>query len=274
MPLSFPPAPGSLRQRSADILVRLLRDVITIILLAHAIPAFSAPQSVAITRGPVDKPRIALVFTGHEFAEGADTILNQLSNHQAKASFFLTGSFLTNRGFRPVVARIIYDRHYLGPHSNEHLLYCTWDKEKTTLVKRDQFRADLRANLALIEDRGVARAKVKYFLPPFEHYNPDILRWTSELFLQLINFTPGTRSTADYTGEADKNFVSSQAIFDSILSAEQGDPHGLNGYFLLLHLGSGPARQDKFHVRFGELLGELKAKGYSFVTVDQMLGGQ
>ena len=87
----------------------------------------------------------------------------------------------------------------------------------------------------------------------------------------LINFTPGTRANADYTGEADKNFVSSQAIFDSIVKREREDPHGLNGFILLLHLGSGPGRADKFHARFGELLDYLGGKGYQFVRVDELL---
>ena len=90
--------------------------------------------------------------------------------------------------------------------------------------------------------------------------------------LTLINFTPGTRSNADDTGEADPNFVSSQAIFDSILKQEREDPQGLNGYILLFHLGSGPGRADKFHLRFGELLDTLGSKGYQFVRVDELLG--
>jgi peptidoglycan/xylan/chitin deacetylase (PgdA/CDA1 family) len=89
--------------------------------------------------------------------------------------------------------------------------------------------------------------------------------------LTLINFTPGTRSNADYTGEVDTNFVSSQAIFDSIVQKEREDPHGLNGFILLLHLGSGPGRKDKFHTRFGELLDYLAGKGYEFVRVDELL---
>src|SRR5262245_3311997 len=93
-----------------------------------------------------------------------------------------------------------------------------------------------------------------YFLPAFEHYNRQIADWTRGLDLTLITFTPGTRANADYTGEADANFVSSQAIFESILRREREDPHGLNGFILLLHLGSGPGRADKFHTRFGELL--------------------
>ena len=110
-----------------------------------------------------------------------------------------------------------------------------------------------------------------YFLPAFEHYNRQIVDWAKAQRLPIINFTPGTRSNADYTGEADTNFVSSQVIFDSILKREHEDPHGLNGFILLLHLGSGPGRQDKFHTRFGELLDVLTAKGYQFVRVDELL---
>ena len=86
--------------------------------------------------------------------------------------------------------------------------------------------------------------------------------WAKDLGLTVVNFTPGTRSNADYTGEADKNFVSSKAIFDSIVAKEQQDPNGLNGFILLLHIGSGPGRADKFHARFGELLDYLAGKGY------------
>ena len=89
--------------------------------------------------------------------------------------------------------------------------------------------------------------------------------------MRLINFTPGTRSTADYTGESDKNFVSSKQIFDSIVSKEQQGPNGLNGFLLLLHLGSGPGRVDKFYTRFGQLLDHLAAKHYECVRVDELL---
>lgn len=52
----------------------------------------------------------------------------------------------------------------------------------------------------------------------------------------------------------------------------EGEPHGLNGFILLLHLGSGPGRTDNFHPRLGELLDTLAAKGYQFVRVDELLG--
>jgi peptidoglycan/xylan/chitin deacetylase (PgdA/CDA1 family) len=87
----------------------------------------------------------------------------------------------------------------------------------------------------------------------------------------LVDYTPGTRSNADYTSESEKNFVSSDKIFRSIVEKEREDKHGLNGFILLTHLGSGPERKDKFADRFGELLDYLSDKGYRFVRIDELL---
>ena len=142
-------------------------------------------------RGPRESRRLALVFTGHEFAEGGKTILDELAKRRARASFFLTGDFLANPQFQPLVRRIVDEGHYLGPHSDKHLLYCEWGAGKKTLVSRETFTTDLRANLEKIARFGVDRPR--YFLPPYEHFNADIAGWTAELGLQLVNFTPGTR---------------------------------------------------------------------------------
>ena len=231
----------------------------------------------AIVRGPIVDRRIALIFTGHEFAESGETILNELAMRHFKASFFLTGKFLENQEFTNLVARIGAEGHSLGPHSDQHLLYCSWDSTRKTLVDRHTFRRDLKENMRKINPDSLHQLSpyrqtlLPYFLPPYEHYNREIADWTRELGPTLINFTPGTRSNADYTGEADTNFVSSQAIFDSIVKKEREDPHGLNGFILLLHFGSGPGRKDKFHTRFGELLDYLAGKGYEFVRVDELL---
>lgn len=226
----------------------------------------------AIVRGPRTDRRLALVFTGHEFAEGGDTILDELAKHRAKATFFLTGQFLDNPQFRPVVQRIIAEKHGLGPHSDKHLLYCDWTPVKKTLVSQELFKADLVANLEKIERLGAARPR--YFLPPYEHYNQEIARWSAELGLRLVNFTPGTRANADYTEDKAANFASSRAIFQSIVGREREESHGLSGFLLLLHVGAGPGRTDKFHTRFGALLDELAAKDYHCVRLEELLEGE
>src|SRR5690606_22553880 len=117
---------------------------------------------------------------------------------------------------RKLAKRLVNEGHYLGPHSDTHLLYCPWDGPKKTLVTREQFRHDLDENLKKIEKLGVKRKAIKYWIPPYEHYNEEIVSWSRALGLTLINFSPGTRSTADYTEDDAKNFVSSKVIYDSI----------------------------------------------------------
>lgn len=223
----------------------------------------------AVTRGPQDSRRLSLVFTGHGFGEGGDTILDELKKKNAKGTFFLTGDFLANPQFDRLVRRIVDEGHYLGPHSDKHLLYCEWSADRKTLVSKEAFSNDLRANLDKIAKLGVTPPR--YFMPPYEHFNDDIKRWASELGLTVVDFTRGTRSNADYTDDKAKNYVTSKTIFDSIIQRESADPHGLNGFLLLLHIGVGPARTDKFHTRFGDLMDRLAGKGYEFVRVDTLL---
>lgn len=224
----------------------------------------------AIVRGPVGAKAIALVFTGHEFAEGGDTILRALAVRRVRASFFVTGDFLRRAEFARLVRRIVSDGHYLGPHSDKHLLYCDWT-DKRTLVTREAFRADLDANLREIERFGVDRAGVRFFLPSYEWCNREIVAWAREMNLVTVNLTAGTRSNADYMEDRDPKFVASAEIVSSIVRAEASDPHGLNGFLLLLHIGSGPQRTDKLHMRFDALLDTLAGKGYRFVRVDELL---
>ena len=177
---------------------------------------------------------------------------------------------MDNPEFKPLVERIIDEGHYLGPHSDKHLLYCPWSGPKKTMETREAFNGDLFSN-----SRNMRRLKVRpsylYWLPAYEWYNQEIADWSKARGFTLVNYTPGTRSNADYTEEASTNFVSSKVIYDSIIKKEQEDPHGLNGFLLLMHIGVGPGRADKMHGHLGELLDRLSGKGYEFVRVDELL---
>jgi endoglucanase len=230
-----------------------------------------AYQDGAVVRGSRFTRQLALVFTGHEFAEGTEAILEALTLHDAKASFFLTGDFLRNTEFAPLVRRMLAEGHYVGPHSDRHRLYCAWTPDRRTLVTRAEFEADLDGNLRELERFGVTRVQARFFLPAYEHHNRDISDWTHMMGMTLANLSPGTRSAADYTIEKDRNFVSSQAILDSILRCESEDPAGLSGFLLLMHLGAGPERADKMHLRLPELLSRLKEQDYAFERIDRLL---
>lgn len=225
----------------------------------------------AIVRGDATKKKIALVFTGDEFADGGKFIAQTLEQQKVKASFFFTGRFYQNPGFKKIVQQLRKNNHYLGPHSNEHLLYCDWNNRDSLLVTKEQFSDDLLVNLDNMKGEGINTPTLKYFLPPYEWHNDSIAAWTDDLGMQLINFTPGTKSTSDYTWPGLKNYKGSEEIYTSIIEYEQSNPAGLNGFVLLLHIGTDPKRTDKFYTRLPALLTWLKAKGYQFQTVNQLL---
>ncbi|HMK26955.1 MAG TPA: glycoside hydrolase family 9 protein [Chitinophagaceae bacterium] len=224
-----------------------------------------------IIRGDSTQKKIALVFTGHEFAEGGNFITSTLQKEKIKASFFFTGDFYRNDDFKKLIQELKQNGNYLGPHSDKHLLYCDWNKRDSLLLNKKEFSFDLADNYTAMARQGIIGKKASFFLPPFEWYNDSIVTWSKELKLQLINYTAGTLSHADYTTDRDKNYRSSQTIYNSILDHERSKPAGLNGFILLMHIGAGPKRTDKFYTRLPELIKYLKAKGYQFQTVEQLL---
>lgn len=226
----------------------------------------------AIIRGDSTQKKIALVFTADEFAEGGNFILSSLRKEKIKGSFFFTGRFYRNPEMKSLIRRLKKAGHYLGAHSDEHLLYCDWSKRDSLLVTKAQFADDLEKNYAEIKKLGIAKKAARLFIPPYEWYNDTIAAWTKEMGLQLINFTPGTRTPADYTWPGMAGYRGSEEIYQSVIDREALSPSGLNGFILLVHTGTDPRRTDKFYHYLPRLVSELKAKGYQFQKVDELTG--
>jgi peptidoglycan/xylan/chitin deacetylase (PgdA/CDA1 family) len=224
-----------------------------------------------VTRGDTSKKQIALIFTGGEFGEGTGHVLDTLAAHKIKASFFFTGDYLRKPEHAEFLKRIIAQDHYLGPHSDSHPLYAPWEDRSKTLVTEEFFKKDLQKNIDDLRKLGALRDDKKpiYFIPPYEWYNADQSRWSRDMNVMLFNFTPGSGSNRDWAPEDHKSFVPSKKIIEDVLAYETKDPHGMNGFLLLLHVGS--QRKDKTFLLLDELLKQLEARGYHFVTVDQLL---
>ncbi len=225
----------------------------------------------AIVRGDTTRRKLALVFTGDAFADGGWYIPEVLKRDDVQASFFLTGNFYRNPAFRNIIRNLRAGGHYLGPHSDSHLLYCAWENRDSLLITQKAFKTDLENNYQAMTAFGIAPEEASFFLPPYEWYNDSIADWSKGMNVQLINFTPGTLSHADYTTPDMPQYKSSASIYESILQQEQNASAGLNGYILLLHIGTDIARTDKMYYRLPELIGYLKKKGYELVKIDELL---
>lgn len=209
-------------------------------------------RSDSLTKG------LYLCFTGHDFKEGFGYVLDELKEQEVKASFFLTGYFIEQN--EDLVKQIQQDGHFIGAHSDEHLLYNDWSKRDSLLHSADRIKADISNNLQKLEKFDLHPT---FFMPPYEWYNQKVVEIALELNQNTVNFSPGTLSNADYTSPDMPNYRSTEIIFNSIIDYEQ--QHGMNGFHLLIHPGTSSLRKDKFYLRLGELIDHLKEKKYSFL---------
>ncbi len=225
----------------------------------------------AVIKGDTRLKKLSLVFTGHTFAEGGEHVLQVLNKQDIKGAFFFTGDFYRNPDFKELIQKLHRYGHYLGAHSDKHLLYCDWAKRDSLLVSKAVFQKDLKDNYAEMKRFGIDKTDAPFFLPPYEWYNQTISNWTNEMDLQLINFSSGTRSNADYTTPDMKNYLSSEQIFNSIIQYEKESQTGLNGFMLLIHIGTAQERTDKFYHQLEKLIDTLQAKNYQIVPLTELL---
>ena len=226
----------------------------------------------AIIRGDTTQQEIALIFTGGDFNDGGYEILNTLSKRGVIAGFFFTGDFYRNPKNRELISQLKSEGHYLGPHSDKHLLYCSWEDRDSLLVTKEEFTSDILANYATMDSLfGIKKSDAPYFIPPYEWYNDSIAAWSRDNGLVLFNYSPGTISHADYTTPEMKNYRSSSEIWKSITEYEQNSANGMNGFILLIHIGTHPNRTDKFYYKLDDLIQYLDKRGYTFTRIDSLL---
>ena len=224
----------------------------------------------AIVRGDATKKQICLVFTADDRADGADRIISTLKKNNIKGAFFFTGRFFDM--YPDVVQRLVNDGHYVGCHSYGHLLYCDWGKRDSLLVTKQEFRDDLVKGYAKLAQFGITPQQAPYMIPPYEWHNATIAAWACEMGVQLVNFSPGTASSNDYTypGITGSNpYRDNRWLWDRIMRCEREKT--LNGHLLMIHFGTDERRTEKFYDRLPALIKELKRRGYSFVSIDEML---
>ncbi len=229
----------------------------------------------ALVRGDSTRKNVALVFTADEWGEGLAVIRKTLKLQNAKASFFFTGRFYRNKSFQKEISKLAGDGHYLGPHSDQHLLYCDWKRRDSLLVSRDSFLVDISQNLAAMAANGLPVQSPHFFIPPYEWWNDSIAAWSKKQGLTLINFTPGIRTNADYSfPEMGAAYKSSDWILLWMKETLAINSTQFNGAIVLIHAGTDPRRKDKFYRQLKTVIHLLNEKGFEFKTVSALLMSQ
>ena len=226
--------------------------------------AFETDASGAIVRVNPAQKVIYLCFTADENFNGAETICKTLQKQKVKGNFFLTGNCLRHAANQDIVRRIVADGHYVGGHSDGHVLYCDWGAARPQLMSADSIIADLRANYAELAKFGVQREQARWFLPPYEHANAFSVDILEAMGVRVVNYTPGIGTPADYTTPDMAGYKTAQTLIDGLWTFEK--EQGLGGALLLIHPGIHPDRPEgeRLYNRLDEIIRYLKKKGYTF----------
>lgn len=222
----------------------------------------------AIIRVNSDTKKIYLIFSADSLFNGGTYILNSLKKLNVKASFFLTGNFLRLPEYEEITKRMIAEGHYIGGHSDGHLLYAPWGDRDSSLVSIDSIKNDMKNNLAELAKFGVSAEKARWFLPPYEHYNKESVAALKSLGLNIINYTPGTATPADYTAPTMPSYKNTPTLLNALYQFEKSE--GLDGAIILIHPGVVSERPDPLFFKLQEIIKTLKKKGYSFDSFNNL----
>lgn len=211
-----------------------------------------------------EQKKIYLIFSADTRFNGGPHILRTLEKLGVKGSFFLTGNCLRKEEHKELIGKIIEGGHYVGGHSDNHLLYAPWDNRDSSLVSRDSLVRDFKLNMEELEKFGIRSEDARWFLPPYEYYNSDNVKWLENIGVNVVNLTPGTATSADYTTADMPNYRSSQTLINTLLEFEKNV--GLDGAVILIHPGIESGRPDPLYMRLGEIIRTLRKRGYTFGT--------
>ena len=216
----------------------------------------------AVVRINPDRKVIYLVFSADSMFQGGETILKTLSSNKIKGSFFFTGNFLRMKSEKDMINRIIKSGHYVGGHSNKHVLYAPWENRDISLMTPDSILLDLKNNYAELAKFGIKPADAVWYLPPYEYYNKESVAVAARAGLKSMNYTPGTATPADYTTPDMQSYKGSKELMNKLFAFEKSK--NLNGAIILIHPGVEDSRTDKLYNQLDSIVKKLKRLGYSF----------
>lgn len=188
-----------------------------------------------------DKPEIALTFDSAWGTEDLDEILEILKNHQARATFFVTGQWVEEHP--EAVLKISEAGHELGNHGMNH-------KHMPQLSKEEIIKEIEDCDEEVYQLTG---KKMNMFRAPYSDWNDLVVDTAKELDYWSINQSVDSLDWKDYG-------------VDAIIHQVCDHKNLENGSIILLHNGSKYTKD-----ALDTMLTNLQSKGYSFVLVSDLI---
>lgn len=188
-----------------------------------------------------DSPKIAISFDAAWGNEDTRRILDILDKHDVKATFFMTGGWVGS--YPDDVKEIAARGHELGNHSQNH-------KYMTKLSDSQKVEELMSVHKAVKELTGV---DMQVFRPPYGDYNNDVVTTAFKCGYYTIQWNVDSLDWKDYgVSNIIKTVTNHKAL--------------QNGSIILMHNGAKYTAD-----ALDELISTLKAKGYEFVKMSDLI---
>jgi polysaccharide deacetylase family sporulation protein PdaB len=209
---------------------------------SQSISVFSPRQPAAIYSVQTDKKWIALTFDISWGEHRTLPILKVLEKKQVKnATFFLSSPWV--KSHPDIVKEIVKSGFEIGSHGHRHLNYST--------LNEDEIRREIvTARNIIKEETGISTHLIRM---PNGDFDKRVLRIADELNYKVIQWDT---DSLDWMNKG-----VDQIVNRVIKKAHPGD-------IVLLH-ASDSCKQT--HLALPTIIDKLRADGYSFVTVTQLL---
>jgi len=218
----------------------------TFLLVLSSILTFStvaAAPAQTISKGNTTEKVVALTFDDGSDGTNINNILQTLSTHNIKATFFLTGTGANNHP--QSIRNIANQGHQLGNHSYSHPYF--------TQISLAETQSQLqRAEDTIRQLTGKTTKPI--FRPPYGAYNSTVLQRVGDAgYPYSIMWTI---DTIDWTGNSSSDIVA--RVMNRITP----------GAIVLMHTGAGASGTP---AALPTMITRLKSLGYRFVTINQLL---
>ncbi|MEC0269324.1 polysaccharide deacetylase family protein [Paenibacillus anseongense] len=196
-------------------------------------------------RGSSQEKKVALTFDDGPDTRFTPKVLDALKANQVKATFFVLGSQASSHP--DIVRRIVREGHVIGNHSYSHA--------NLPKLSVDKFQNQIMNTENVLQ--GLIGYAPRLIRPPYGAINEEQVRWVADHHYLIVNWN---------VDSLDWKSLNSEQVLNNIM--QQTKP----GSIILQHSGGADTQDLSGTVQaIGPLITKLKAAGYTFVTVPELL---
>lgn len=208
-------------------------------IITEYVSASSAERQLPIYAVDTDEKKVAITFDAAWTNQDTDKLIEVLKKHNAKATFFIVGDWAEKF---PESVKAFYDNgHTIANHSDTHKAFskCSYKELREEMVKCNE------------KLEKITGSKINLVRAPSGDYTNQSIDVARELGMSMIQWD---------VDSLDYQKLSVSEIVDRITART------VNGSIILFHNGVENTAE-----ALDKTLTELEKKGFSFVSVDELI---